>query len=279
VNVLLLNPGQMGEQVGVAAQQSGAPVYWSGEGRGAATAERAARAGLTDAGKLADALAKAEMVLSVVPPHAAQATAEAVSAHGYSGIYVDVNAVSPATGKRVHDVVCGAGATYVDGGIIGPPPKARGQARLYLAGPDAKVVAGVFADSIMDARVLDEAAGSTAASALKMAYAGWTKGSSALLLAVRAMARVNGIEAALLDEWDISISGQSARSDNAARANAFKAWRFVGEMEEISSTMAEAGLPGGFHAGAAELYQALESYKDQMDLDPATVYKTLAGES
>ena len=127
--------------------------------------------------------------------------------------------------------------------------------------------------------MLDDALGSTAASALKMAYAGWTKGSSALLLAVRAMARVNGVEASLLDEWDISISGQSARSDNAARANAFKAWRFVGEMEEISATMAQAGLPGGFHAGAAQLYQALESYKDQMDLDSDTVYKTLAGEA
>ena len=105
MNVLLLNPGQMGEQVGVAAQQSGAPVCWVSEGRGGATAERAARAGLTDAGRLVDALSQAEMVLSVVPPHAAQATAEAVATHGYSGIYVDLNAVSPATGKRVHDIV------------------------------------------------------------------------------------------------------------------------------------------------------------------------------
>lgn len=279
MNILLLNPGQMGEQVGVAAQHSGTSVYWSSEGRGVATAERAARAGLVDAGTLSDALGNADLVLSVVPPHAAQATAEQVASHGYSGIYVDVNAVSPATGKRVNDIVCAAGASYVDGGIIGPPPKARGEARLYLAGADAKAVADVFADSIMDARVLDESAGSTAASALKMAYAGWTKGSSALLLAVRAMARVNGVEGALLDEWDISISGQRARSDNAARANAFKAWRFIGEMEEISSTMAEAGLPAGFHAGAAELYRALEAYKDQMELDPDTVYKTLAGES
>jgi 3-hydroxyisobutyrate dehydrogenase-like beta-hydroxyacid dehydrogenase len=279
VNVLLLNPGQMGEQVGLAARHSASAVYWSSEGRGAATAARATRAGLTDAGNLSDALGKADLVLSVVPPHAAQATAKQVAGHGFSGIYVDLNAVSPGTGKRVHDLVCAAGATYVDGGIIGPPPKARGEARMYLAGPDANAVAAVFADGIMDARVLDEVAGSTAASALKMAYAGWTKASSALLLAVRAMARVNGVEAALLDEWDISISGQRARSDNVARANAFKAWRFVGEMQEISATMAAAGLPAGFHAGAAELYQALEGYKDQMQLDPASVYKTLAGES
>ena len=193
------------------------------------------------------------------------------------GVYVDCNAVSPASAAAVGAAVTGAGGRYVDGGIIGPPAKRSGETRLYLSGPGASEAAAVLAGSVFDTVVLDEQAGSTAASALKMAYAGWTKASSALMLAVRAMARAQGVEAALLDEWRISIPDMGARSEKVASANAFKAWRFVGEMHEIADTMAAAGLPDGFHRGAAELYTMLESFKDQMDATPEAVYARLAG--
>ena len=92
---------------------------------------------------------------------------------------------------------------------------------------------------------------------------------------VRAVARANGVEEALLAEWDISLAGVAGRSSKAATANAFKAWRFIGEMEEIAATFTAANLPSGFHAGAADFYRMLEGFKDQMDVSPETVYAAI----
>src|SRR5881628_3659825 len=104
--------------------------------------------------------------------------------------------------------------------------------------------------------------GPGAASTVKMAYASWTKGSAALLLAVCALASAEGVEDALVREWKISQPDLSARAEGAARSNAKKAWRFVGEMEEIAATFAAAGLPDAFHQGAAEIYRRMEVYKE-----------------
>ena len=113
----------------------------------------------------------------------------------------------------------------------------------------------------MQAIVIGEEPG--AASALKMCYAAWTKGSSAMLLAIRALAEAEGVSEALLNEWKISQPELEARSEFAAAGSAPKAWRFVGEMEEIASSFRQAGLPDQFHLGAAELYRRLEIFKDQ----------------
>src|SRR5260370_28347 len=101
-----------------------------------------------------------------------------------------------------------------------------------------------------------------AASALKMAYASWTKTSAALLIAVCSLAQSEGIEAALLGEWQRSLPDLPARSEKAVSGNARKAWRYVGEMEEIAATFADAGLPAGFSLAAREIYQRLEQYND-----------------
>ena len=93
-----------------------------------------------------------------------------------------------------------------------------------------------------------------AASAVKMAYAAWTKGSSALLLAARALARAGGVERTLLAEWQLSQPNLAAQSERSATAAAAKGWRWIGEMEEIAASMSAAGLPDGFHEAAAELY-------------------------
>ena len=146
-----------------------------------------------------------------------------------------------------------SGGRYVDGGIIGPPPAGPGTTRLYLSGADAAQVAGLFAGTPLDARVV--AGATTAASAVKMAYAGWTKGTAALLLAVRALAREQGVEDTLLTEWALSQPALAQRSDGAARSAATKGWRWVAEMEEIAATMSAAGLPDGFHQAAAEVFR------------------------
>ena len=95
----------------------------------------------------------------------------------------------------------------------------------------------------------------TAASAVKMSYAAWTKGTAALLLAVRTLAAEERVEDTLLAEWALSQPSLADRSRAAARSAATKGWRWVGEMEEIAAAMAAAGLPGGFHQAAADMYR------------------------
>jgi 3-hydroxyisobutyrate dehydrogenase-like beta-hydroxyacid dehydrogenase len=257
VTIGLLHPGEMGATVGQCLATAGHRVLWLPNGRGPASAARAQAAGLTGV-DLAELVRSAQVIMSVCPPHAALEVARQLTGAGFGGLYVDANAVSPATARQVAGIVAGGGAEYVDGGIIGTPPVAPGFIRLYLSGPRANEVRELFGNSPVDARVVDHglAAEVGAASAVKMAYAAWTKGSAALLLAARALARAQGVEDVLLDEWGLSQPGLEARSDGAARSAAAKGWRWIAEMEEIAASMATAGLPAGFHLAAAEIYRA-----------------------
>jgi 3-hydroxyisobutyrate dehydrogenase-like beta-hydroxyacid dehydrogenase len=237
----------MGSAVGATLASRGETVIWASAGRSAATAERAQIAGLEDVGSVEELCRRSDVIISVCPPHAAAEVAEA--AQGFPGIYVDANAVSPATARSIEELV----GRCVDGGIIGPPPAEQGTTRLYLSGREAGLVADLFAETTVDARVVSAEVG--AASAVKMAFAGWTKGSAALLLAIRALARVEGVEETLLDEWRLSLPQLEDRSVAAARSAQKKSWRWIGEMEEIAQTFASAGLPDGFHRAAAEIYR------------------------
>ena len=256
----LLHPGEMGATVGTTVVGGGARVLWASEGRSTATRSRALEIGLEEAGTLAAVVRASRVLLSVVPPHGALALARAVAALGFRGLYVDANAVAPDTAREIGRVVEAAGARFVDGGIIGPATRTRGTTRIYLAGPAAPEIALLFGAGPIDAIVLDAPNG--AASALKMAFAGWNKGSQALLAAIRAFAFAEGVDAALLAEWKISMPDTIGRSERAFRDNARKAWRFVGEMEEIARSLAGAGLPPGFHEAAREIYERLADYKD-----------------
>lgn len=197
--------------------------------------------------------------MSICPSHAALDVARQVA--GFGGIYLDANAISPATAREVAAIAEVGGAAYVDGGIIGSPPVASGQTRLYLSGPRAGEVRRLFEGTAVDARLVDRdpAAGVTgSASAVKMAYASWTKGSAALLLAARALARSEGVEDVLLAEWAMSQPGLDDRWARAARSADAKGWRWIAEMEEIAAAMAAAGLPDGFHRAAAEIYRRFQ---------------------
>lgn len=269
--ILLLHPGAMGASVGAALRGNGHAVWWLPAGRSAETAQRAQAADLAPADALAGALAEVDAVLSVCLPHAAVTVAETVAAEGFAGLYVDANAVSPATAARINGIV---GVGFVDGGIIGPPAWRAGQARLYLSGHHAERVAAWFAGSPLEARPVPGSA-----SALKMCYAAYTKGSAALLLAIRALAAREGVSAALLEEWGISQPGLGERSERSAAAVGAKAWRFEGEMREIAATFAAAGLPEGFHAAAAETYRRLAPLKDVAQVDVAQALALLAGDT
>ncbi|PYM39078.1 MAG: NAD(P)-dependent oxidoreductase [Candidatus Rokuibacteriota bacterium] len=256
----LVHPGEMGSAVGAALRVGGHRVVWASAGRSSATRARATADGLEEMTTLAALADSAPVIFSICPPHAARDVAREFVALGYRGLFVDANAVAPATARETGRRVAAAGARFVDGGIIGPPPRRPGLARLYLSGEGASTVAELFATSPLEAIVLDGPIG--AASALKMAYAGWNKASQALLMAVRSLALHEGVDAALLAEWARSQPELPRRSEDAVRASTRKAWRFVGEMEEIAVTCAAAGLPVGFHEAAAEVYRRLAGWKD-----------------
>ena len=262
--VTLLHPGNMGATIG--ASVTGARVLWVSDGRSEGTRRRADKSGLLEAGTLAEAVADSDAVLSVCPPHAAEDVAQSVAALGFAGLYVDANAVSRATAQRVGEAVQEGGAAFVDGAIIGPPVTKPDRTRLYLSGAGADVVAELFSGSMLDARVIEGGLG--AASALKMTYAAWTKGSDALILAIRALAAREGVEKALLAEWSRSQPNLPGKSERAASVAAPKGWRYVGEMEEIAASFETAGLPAGFHQAAADLYSRLAPFKDRGDPGP-----------
>jgi 3-hydroxyisobutyrate dehydrogenase-like beta-hydroxyacid dehydrogenase len=242
----------MGATVGAACT---ATVSWCSAGRSSTSRSRAERAGLQDVGTLRSLVDTSDVIVSVCPPSEALAVAGSVAELGFDGLYVDANAIAPSTARSIGDKF----ARFVDGGIIGPPATQSGTTRMYLSGEEAATVAELWVGSALDVRVIDGGAG--AASALKMAYATWTKVSAALLLDVRALAAAEGVEEPLLAEWAISQSGTAERSAGAARGIAPKAWRFTGEMDQIATTFADAGLPDGFARGAAGIYERLVSFK------------------
>ncbi len=274
-NILLLHPGNMGATIGTCAASRGAQVTWLSANRSAASRARAEKAGLIEAKDFAAALKQAEVLLSICPPDAALDVATQVAKEKFSGIYVDANAVSRATAEEIGKIVSAGGASFVDGGIIGSPVKQAGTTRLYLSGENAPQIAQLFAGSLLDARAIGALPGE--ASALKVAYAAWTKGTDALILAIRALAAHEGVENALLQEWKISQPALEKKCIQAAASAAPKMWRYVGEMKEIAGAFEVAGLPGGFHNAAAEVCERLAGFKDQTDppLSVATVLEQL----
>lgn len=273
--VLLLHPGNMGATIGACAVSRGAQVSWLSANRSAASRARAEKAGLLEAKDFAAALKQNQILLSICPPDAALDVATQVAKETFFGIYVDANAVSRATAEAIGKIVSAGGASFVDGGIIGSPVKQAGTTRLYLSGEKAPQIAELFTGSLLDARSIGALPGE--ASALKVAYAAWTKGTDALILAIRALAAHEGVEDALLEEWKTSQPALEKKCIQAAASAAPKMWRYVGEMKEIAGAFEAAGLPGGFHNAAAEVCQRLAVFKDQTEppLSVATVIEQL----
>ena len=263
----LLHPGEMGAAVGRCLTDRGHTVVWAAHGRSPATAARAVAAGLTEAGTARQVAEQAQVIISVCPPHAALDVAWAV--HGFTGIYLDANAIAPGTAREVAQLITANGGTYVDGGIIGPPPfPEKGLSRLYLSGEHAAAIRDLFEGTALEPLILSGSI--TAASAVKMAYAAWTKGTAALLLAARGLARAEGVEDALLSEWELSQPQLAGQSERSARSAVTKGWRWVAEMEEIAQCMAGAGLPDGFHQAAAEIFRRCPRLPDTVPGEETT---------
>jgi putative dehydrogenase len=255
--VAVIAPGMMGSAVAARLTQHGVRVLTRLKGRSPATLARATAAGMTDAQD--EAIAAADFILSIVPPGQAVALAEslapAIGASAAKPVYVDCNAVSPDTVLRIDRVVREAGASFVDGGIIGPPPDPdSSKTRIYLSGPDAPAAA-VLAGFGLSMPIQPGPVG--AASAMKMSYAGITKGFTALGAAMMLAATRAGTADALVAEMAVSqpallhwLTAQMPKMHS-------KAYRWVAEMEEIGNFVADEDLGAGFYRAAARLYETI----------------------
>ncbi len=257
----ILHPGDMGISVAAAAVAGGNEVYWASEGRSLETRARAEGQSLRDARSVRALAERCELILSVCPPDAAEAVAEELIGHGFQGLLVDANAISPARAVRIGERLAAAGAAFVDGGIIGGPAWQRGTTWLCLSGAAATRVAACFEGGPLEIEVLDGPVGR--ASALKMCYAAYTKGTTALLGAIMAAAENLGVRGPLYGHWARNGASFIPQSEKRVNEGAVKAWRWVGEMEEIAATFKAAGMPEGFHLAAAAFYRHLSGFKGE----------------
>lgn len=266
--VTVLHPGAMGAAVGRQAVVGGGTVRWVGAARSEATRKRAAAAGLVEFADLDAALDGADVVLSICPPAAAEELAAALA--GYTGVFVEANAITPARTARIAAML--PGARVVDGGIIGEPPHRAGTTRLYLSG-DSAGVAELFAGTALEVVLLPGGIGR--ASALKLAYASYQKASRVLAAVAHGLAREHGVEDHLMREAALLTSRPLADVEQFPHAAA-KAWRWAPEMREVADLLDECGLPSGLALGAADALDRWASAKDREDLDVAAALDLLA---
>jgi 3-hydroxyisobutyrate dehydrogenase-like beta-hydroxyacid dehydrogenase len=253
----ILHPGEMGVSIAASAIHNGHQVYWTSGGRSTKTRARAETHGLVEIGSLLVLCQTCEIIFSVCPPHVAEDVSASVGETGFRGVYVDANAISPQRAIRIGKKL-ESDIQFVDGGIIGGPAWKPGETWLYLSGKQADKVAACFSRGPLETRILGEDIGK--ASALKMCYAAYTKGTSALLSAILGVSEVLGVREELYRQWDLDQQGFAAHVNERVRRVTAKAWRFEGEMNEIASTFHEAGLPEGFHRAAAETFSRMASF-------------------
>ena len=259
-NIGILHPGEMGISIAVNARSENQTIYWASEGRSEKTRSRAQRYALNDLKTLAELCRTCSIILSVCPPHAAEDVANQVVAHPFQGLYVDLNAISPQRAVGIGKMMMERGIEFVDGGIIGGPAWDAGETWLYLSGSQAPRVAACFTGNLLQTEIIGTEIGK--ASALKMCYAAYSKGTTALLCAILAAAEDLGVYAHLLEQWRRENSELVEIAPRRIKSVTSKAWRFAGEMEEIAATFSKSGLPDGFHKAAAEVYSRMADFRD-----------------
>jgi len=251
----ILHPGEMGVSVAVTALNSKHEVFWVNEGRSEKTRKRAQKHGLTPITSLSSMCRTCKIIVSICPPHAAQDVAQSVIEAGFKGIYLDANAISPQRAIRLGQLMNTAGIRFVDGGIIGGPAWNAQETWLYLSGKDADMIAAYFSEGPLETSIIGDEIGR--ASALKMCYAAYSKGTTALLATILSAAQTLGVRQELYEHWERDDNGFPIQVNNRVTHAINKAWRFEGEMREIAATFQEAGVPGGFHAAAADVYHRM----------------------
>ena len=256
----ILHPGQMGISIAASAANSGNEVSWVSKGRSEKTRLRAEEHNLIEVGSLLELCQICEIIISVCPPHAADNVAKSVIEHDFKGYYLDANAIAPQRAAKIGQMMEDNGIRFIDGGIIGGPAWNPKETWLYLSGQDAKVIEECFSNGPLETKIIGDKIGK--ASALKMCFAAYSKGTTALLTAILATAESLGVRDELYQQWGMDNVDFVKQAEGRATRVTAKAWRFEGEMHEIASTFREAGLPSGFHDAAADIYHRLAEFKD-----------------
>jgi 3-hydroxyisobutyrate dehydrogenase-like beta-hydroxyacid dehydrogenase len=269
----VLHPGDMGVAVAASAIHNGHHVYWASQGRSEQTRRRAEENHLIDLGSLDELCRQCPIILSVVPPSAAEEVAEQVVAQSFKGTYADFNAISPQRAQRIGQRLEASGIRFVDGGIVGPPPWQPKTTWLSLSGSHSATIADCFKNGPLQTEILGEHVGD--ASALKMCYGAYTKGHTALIAGVLGTAQNLGVRDSLMRRWRDDGSGLDRTAAVRVTRITDRAWRWVGEMDEIASTFASASMPRGFHEAAGEIYERLARFKDQPTPDSEAVLEAL----
>ena len=255
----LLSPGDMGHSIGAVLVQNGLEVLTCLDGRSERTHGLAREAGIEDAGTLEALVEASDVLLSVLVParatEVAVRVAAAMQATGSNLLYVDLNAIAPQTVQTISEIVTSAGGRFADGGIVGPPPRRPGT-RFYTSGPGAEEFAQLR-DYGLDVRVLAGDVGQ--ASGMKMCYGALTKGMQALGTELLLAAKLMGLEDDLREEQLGSMQMVREWIENAIPTMPPKAYRWVGEMEEIAATFEHLGLTPHIFQGAADMYRLVEN--------------------
>jgi L-threonate 2-dehydrogenase len=285
--VAVIAPGMMGAGVGKRLADCGLKVLTSLEGRSQETIARAKAAGMAAASD--EEIAASDFILSILPPGDAISLAErfapALKASNAKPVYVDCNAINPVTVERVAAVIAPTGCAFVDAGIIGSPPaplqnplppagegRVAGSPRFYASGPAAQRFASLR-DFGLDIRVLDGAM--SAASALKMSYAGITKGTQAIGAAMMLAASRAGSADALFKELQGSQKEMLAWFRRSLAQMPPKAYRWVAEMHEIAGFVADDPSAHELYEGAAHFYEHIAEDFDGEKMDVGALGKFL----
>jgi 3-hydroxyisobutyrate dehydrogenase-like beta-hydroxyacid dehydrogenase len=241
-------------------RQAGYRVVTALDGRSTASRNLAEQAGLEDLGSLEQLFAQCSLFLSILPPAVAfdfaQSAARVIGRLERQVLYVDCNAVSPATVDAISALFSRGAVRFVDVGIVGPAPKSgtRSPTRFYVAGPDRATLLDI---EVPELAVIDMGATIGRASAIKMCYAGLNKGVDALYTTILLAAERLGVRRELMQEFDLSQAEAAGRMARRVPFLAAAADRFTGEMAEIAATFDSAGVSGDFHRGAEWLYARL----------------------
>ena len=247
----------MGHAVGREFRASGLEVMTCLSGRSPRTCRLAELAGFRAVPSLEALAEQADLILSILVPEAAVSLAEevakALDTTGCRPVFADCNAVSPATSRRIEGIISEAGGSYLDASIIGPPPGQGQPPRFYVSGSDSEADAMCQLDGRgIAVKWIGSEIGR--ASAIKMCYAGLTKGTLALHAAVLTSAEALGLSAELRSELAYS-QGQKLKAMEQVRRVPAKAFRWVAEMEEIARTFGSVGVTPEIHSGAAEVFR------------------------
>ena len=255
----ILSPGDMGHTVGERLRSHGLRVIAHLKDRSARTRGLAEKAGIEEVSSYEALVEEADVVLCILVPAeaaaAAKRVADALRSTGADLLYADCNAVAPQTTIEIGETITSAGGRFVDASIIGPPPRREGATRFYASGVHAGELAKLEGYGLAVPMISDRIGD---ASAIKMCYAGLTKGLTALCTNLLVAAEALGIRDALFDEYDLSQSAMLKRMHGLAGMPP-KSRRWVGEMEEIAATMASVGMSPKFHEGAADIYRFVGS--------------------